>query len=65
VNSPMDLVPALPQGPETEFTYGEESFTAMEIQQEGGGQADFPYDSVQELVDALIEGMEQEGFFED
>ncbi|MFP4632511.1 MAG: MTH865 family protein [Halobacteriales archaeon] len=64
VNSPMDLVPALPEGPQTEFKYDGESFTAMEIQQQGGGQGDFPYDSVDSLVDDLMQGMEDEGFLD-
>lgn len=65
VNSPMDLVPAMPEGPETEFTYDGESFTAMEMQQEAGGQGDFPYDSVDDLVDDLIEGIEDSDYFDD
>ena len=31
VNSPMDLVPALPQGPGTTFESGDFSMTAMEL----------------------------------
>ncbi len=65
VNSPMDLVPAMPEGPETEFTYRDESFTAMEMQQEAGGQGDFPYDSVESLVDDLMEGIEESDYFDD
>ena len=63
VNSPMDLVPALPQGPGTTFEVGDETITAMELNQEASGQADYPYDSVDELVDALVEGMEEQGYF--
>ncbi len=65
VNSPMDLVPAMPEGPQTEFTYQDESFTAMEMQQEAGGQGDFPYDSVESLVDDLMEGIEESDYFDD
>jgi hypothetical protein len=63
VNSPMDLVPALPNGPGTTFEIGDESITAMELNQEASGQAEYPYDSVDELVDALIEGMEEQDYF--
>ncbi|QLD84745.1 hypothetical protein HWV23_03120 [Natronomonas halophila] len=62
VNSPMDLVPALPQGPGTTFDVGEETITAMELNQEAAGQGDYPYDSVDELVDDLMDGLEDEGY---
>jgi hypothetical protein len=62
VNSPMDLVPALPQGPGTTFDVGDETITAMELNQEASGQADYPYDSVDELVNALMDGLEEEGY---
>ncbi|MEF8806551.1 MTH865 family protein [Natronomonas sp.] len=61
VNSPMDLVPALPQGPGTTFDVGEETITAMELNQEAAGQGDYPYDSVDALVDDLMNGLEDEG----
>lgn len=60
VNSPMDLVPALPQGPGTKFESGDFSMTAMELNSKGGG-GDFPYDDVESLVDDIIEGLEEDG----
>ncbi|MFB6142146.1 MAG: MTH865 family protein [Halorientalis sp.] len=60
VNNPMDLVPALPNGPSTTFESGDVSFTAMELNQRGGA-ADFPYESVEDLVDDVMEGLEDEG----
>ncbi|MFB6164033.1 MAG: MTH865 family protein [Haloarculaceae archaeon] len=60
VNSPMDLVPALPNGPSTKFESGDVSFTAMELQSRGGG-GDFPYDDVDTLVDDIMDGLEDEG----
>ena len=63
VNSPMDLVPALPEGPQTTFESNDFSATAMELNQEASGAGDFPYDSVDELVDEIIEGMDDEGYF--
>jgi hypothetical protein len=62
VNSPMDLVPALPEGPETEFSSGDFSMTAMELNTQAGGQQDFPYEDVEELVNDIMEGLEDEGY---
>ena len=62
VNSPMDLVPALPNGPGTQFDVGDETITAMELNQEASGQGDYPYDSVDALVDDLMDGLEEEGY---
>ncbi|WP_136716253.1 MTH865 family protein [Halorientalis salina] len=61
VSSPMDLVPALPNGPGTTFESGDVSFTAMELNQKGGG-GDFPYDDVDSLVDDIMDGLEDEGY---
>jgi len=62
VNSPMDLVPALPNGPGTTFDIGDESITAMELNQEASGQGDYPYEGVDELVDDLMDGLEDEDY---
>jgi Uncharacterized protein conserved in archaea len=62
INSPMDLVPALPDGPATEFSSGDFSMTAMELNSQiSGGDTEFPYESVDELVDELMDGLEDEG----
>jgi hypothetical protein len=58
VNSPMDLVPALPDGPATSFEIGDETVTAIELNQEAQGEADYPY----ETVDDLVEGLEDGGY---
>lgn len=60
VTNPMDLVPALPEGPSTTFESGDVSFTALELNQQGGG-GDFPYEDVDSLVDDVMEGLEDEG----
>ena len=60
VNSPMDLVPALPDGPGTTFESGEFSMTAMELNAKAGGSQEFPYESVEELVDDVIAGLEEQ-----
>ncbi|GAA0251283.1 MTH865 family protein [Haladaptatus pallidirubidus] len=59
VSSPMDLVPALPNGPGTRFESGDTSFTAMELATKMNDAQDFPYDDVDTLVDDLIEGLKQ------
>jgi hypothetical protein len=62
VNSPMDLVPALPNGPATKFESGDFSMTAMELNSQiSGGDTEFPYESVDELVNELMDGLEDEG----
>jgi hypothetical protein len=61
VTSPMDLVPALPQGPGTKFESGEFSMTAMELSTKASGNQEFPYETVEELVDDVMDGLEEEG----
>ncbi len=58
INSPMDLVPALPNGPMTSFESGEFSMTAMELNQSLGG-GDFPYDDVESFVDDVMAKLEE------
>ena len=60
INSPMDLVPALPDGPSTSFGSGEFSMTAMELNTELSG-AEFPYEDVESFVDDVMDGLENEG----
>ena len=57
VSNPMDLVPALPNGPGTRFEAGDVSFTAMELSTKMSDSQDFPYDDVETLVDDLMEGL--------
>jgi hypothetical protein len=61
VSNQMDLVPALPNGPGTKFEAGDVSFTAMEMAAKLGGHQEFPYESAQDLVDDVIEGLKAEG----
>ncbi len=60
VSSPMDLVPALPDGPGTKFESGEFSMTAMELNTKTSG-GDFPYDDVEPLVDDIIDDLKDQG----
>lgn len=61
VSSQMDLVPALPNGPGTRFEAGDVSFTAMELAAKLGSEQEFPYETVDELVDDVIEGLKNNG----
>lgn len=60
ISSPMDLVPALPDGPATKFESGDFSMTAMELNAKASGHQEFPYETVDELVDDVIAGLEAE-----
>jgi len=61
ISSPMDLVPALPNGPGTRFESGDFSMTAMELQTKLPG-GDFPYDDVETFVDDVIENLKDEDY---
>lgn len=52
VTSPMDLVPALPNGPSTKFESDDFSMTAMELNAKLDG--DFPYESAESFVDDVM-----------
>ncbi|WP_254768653.1 MTH865 family protein [Salinilacihabitans rarus] len=59
ISSPMDLVPALPNGPGTTFESGDFSMTAMELNTKLSG-GDFPYDDVDSFVDDVIEQLKDQ-----
>ncbi|AFZ71389.1 MTH865 family protein [Natronobacterium gregoryi] len=60
ISSPMDLVPALPNGPGTTFEDGDFSITAMELNTKTSG-GDFPYDDVETFVDDVLEDLKEQG----
>jgi len=60
ISSPMDLVPALPNGPGTKFESGDFSMTAMELNTKLSG-GDFPYDTPDAFVDDVLEELEENG----
>lgn len=72
VQNPMDLLPALPNGPATTFESGDFSMSVMEMQNidvddvDVDTNPDFPYENVDALVDDLMSGveayLEQEGY---
>jgi hypothetical protein len=57
VESQIELVPALPEGPGTRFSAGDFSMSAMEMGMALSDVQEFPYDDVEELVDDLLEGL--------
>jgi hypothetical protein len=59
INSPMDLVPALPDGPSTKFESGEFSMTAMELNTKLGS-GNFPYEDVESFVDDVIAQLDEQ-----
>ncbi|QPV62751.1 MTH865 family protein [Halosimplex litoreum] len=59
ISSPMDLVPALPNGPGTKFESGDFSMTAMELNTKLGS-GNFPYDSVDAFVDDVMEQLDDQ-----
>lgn len=52
---------ALPDGLRTTFASNGVSFTARELNERTDGKADFPYETVDDLVDDLIAGMRERG----
>lgn len=61
ISSPMDLVPALPDGPGTTFESGDFSMTAMELNTKLPS-GDFPYETPEEFVDDIMQNLKDEGF---
>ena len=59
ISSPMDLVPALPNGPSTKFESGDFSMTAMELNTKLGS-GNFPYDDVEAFVDDVMVQLEDQ-----
>jgi hypothetical protein len=54
VTSPMDLLPALPEGPETTFESGEFAMTAGELNSEIWTDVDFPFRDAESLADEVV-----------
>ena len=61
ISSPMDLVPALPDGPSTKFESGDFSMTAMELNTKLSG-GEFPYDTPEDFVDDVIEELKDQDY---
>lgn len=61
VVDPFELIPVLPDGPATEFRSGEVVVPAIELGMTYNEYQDFPYESVDMLVDDLITALKTEG----
>jgi hypothetical protein len=59
VANPMELLPALSDGPSTRFESGDFSMSVIELHQQL--DADFPYDSAEAMVDHIIEELKASG----
>lgn len=62
VSNQMELVPALPDGPSTRFEAGDFSMTAMELGMKLSDSQEFPYDSVEIMVDDVIEALKENDY---
>lgn len=61
VSNQMDLVPTLPDGPGTRFEADDVSFTAMELATKLADVQNFPYESAEDLVEDILDGLEAKG----
>jgi len=64
VTDPFELIPVLPDGAATTFKAGDVTLGAMEIGMEYADYQEYPYESVEALVDDLMAGLHAEGVFE-
>lgn len=64
VEEPMELVPALPDGPGTTFEAGDVSVGVMELGSEYAEYQTYPYETADALVDDLMAGFRKEGLFD-
>lgn len=65
VSNPMELLPALPNGPATTFESGSFSMSVLELRsaaKETDGTSDrFPYETPEALADDIVEGLQDAG----
>lgn len=64
VTDPIELIPALPGGPATMFEAGDLSIGAMEIGVRYTEYQEYPYAEPEKLVDDLMTGLRDDGFFD-
>lgn len=60
LTDPFDLIPLLPDGAATEFQAGDVVVPAIDLGMEYDEYQEYPYDSVDELVDDIIVGLKAE-----
>ncbi len=62
VSNPMELLPALPNGPATTFESGDFSMTVMDLRNAAQGTDDaegrFPYETPESLANDVVEGLQ-------
>jgi len=64
VEDPMELIPALPDGPGTTFEAGDVAVGVMDFGAKYGDYQEYPYETAEGLVDDLMHGFREEGLFE-
>lgn len=60
LENPMELLPVLPDGPATRFESGDFSMSVVELSTEL--DSEFPYETVDDMIDHIIEELETNGF---
>ena len=63
VTDPFELIPVLPDGAATTFEAGDVTIGAMELGMEYADYQEYPYESVEPLVDDLMAGLRAEDVF--
>lgn len=64
VEEPMELVPALPDGPSTTFEAGDVRVGVMDFGAEYAEYQEYPYETAEALIDDLMTGFREEGLFD-
>ncbi len=64
VDDPMELIPALPDGPGTTFEADDVTVSVMDLGAKYGDYQEYPYETADELVEDLMHGFREEGLFE-
>jgi len=63
VTEPFELIPVLPDGAATTFEAGDVTLGAMDIGMGYAEYQDYPYQTVEALVDDLMVGLRDDGIF--
>lgn len=58
VGSAVEVISALPNGVQTEFQAGDRTITVADLVASIGGEAEFPYDSPEGLVDHIMDALD-------
>jgi hypothetical protein len=65
VTAPMDLLPALPEGPETTFESDDFSMTAAELNSAISTEVEFPFRDAESLADAAVRRLDEGGHLDE